>query len=113
MPESPGLPRGSVIIPTYNRSKLVRLTLESVLAQTYPNIEIIVVDDDSTDDTATVMEQYAGRITYIKQDNQGADRAVKTGIQDASGEYIGVLDHDDLYHADQDRTSGAGVGLPP
>jgi tetratricopeptide (TPR) repeat protein len=86
----------SIIIPTYNRSQLLRLTVESVLAQTYPNIEIIVVDDGSTDDTARVMEQYTGRITYIKQDNQGPGGALETGFQGASGEYINFLDHDDL-----------------
>ena len=67
------LHRVSVIIPAYNRSSLLRLTVESVLAQTYPNVEIIVVDDGSTDDTAEVMKSYVeqGRIIYIRQANQG------------------------------------------
>lgn len=93
------MPRVSVIIPTYNRSKLLRLTIESVLAQTYPNIEIIVVDDGSTDDTATVVAQYAerGQVTYIKQANQGVAAARNTGIRVASGEYLNFLDHDDLF----------------
>jgi glycosyltransferase involved in cell wall biosynthesis len=90
------VPKVSIIIPTYNRSNLLRLTIESVLAQTYPNIEIIVVDDDSTDDTAAVIEQYAGRVIYIKQANQGASVARNTGFQAASGEYINFLDDDDL-----------------
>lgn len=90
------LSRVSVIIPTYNRSNLLRLTIESVLAQTYPNIEIIVVDDDSTDDTAAAIEQYAGRVIYIKQANQGASVARNTGFRAASGEYINFLDDDDL-----------------
>ncbi len=96
MPSKNRSSRVSVIIPTYNRSNLLRLTVESVLAQTYPNIEIIVVDDDSTDDTAAVMEQYAGRVIYIKQANQGASAARNTGFQAASGEYINFLDDDDL-----------------
>jgi tetratricopeptide (TPR) repeat protein len=86
----------SVIIPTYNRSQLLRLTVESVLAQTYPNIEIIVVDDGSTDDTHAVMAQYARRINYIKQVNQGGAKASNEGFRVASGEYINFLDHDDL-----------------
>jgi hypothetical protein len=88
----------SIVIPTYNRSRLLRLAVESVLAQTYPNIETIVIDDGSTDDTAAVMAEYAGRIIYIRQEeNQGAAKAIEIGFQAASGEYIGSLDHDDLF----------------
>jgi glycosyltransferase involved in cell wall biosynthesis len=90
------LPRVSIIIPTYNRSKLLRVALESALEQTYPNIEVIVVDDGSTDDTATVMAQYAGRVTYLKQANQDVAAARNTGIRAASGEYLTFLDDDDL-----------------
>jgi len=92
----PYLPRVSIIIPTYNRSKLLRVALESALAQTYPNIEVIVVDDGSTDDTAMVMTQYAGRVTYLKQANQDVAAARNTGIRAASGEYLTFLDDDDL-----------------
>lgn len=98
MSDRDSLSRVSVIIPTYNRSKLLRLTVESVLAQTYPNIEIIVVDDGSTDDTAEVMAQYAGRVTYIREAiNQGGRTVFSTGLRVASGEYINFLDHDDLF----------------
>lgn len=96
MPGRDNLARVSVIIPTYNRSSLLRLTVESVLAQTYPNIEIIVVDDGSTDDTTMMMAQYAGRVTYIRQANQGGAAARNTGIRIATGEYFNFLDHDDL-----------------
>jgi glycosyltransferase involved in cell wall biosynthesis len=95
MPGRDSLSRVSVIIPTYNRSKLLRLTVESVLAQTYPNIEIIVVDDGSTDDTEAVMADYAGRVIYIKQEHWAA-YGRNTGFKVASGEYINFLDHDDL-----------------
>jgi glycosyltransferase involved in cell wall biosynthesis len=93
------LHRVSVIIPAYNRSSLLRLTVESVLAQTYPNVEIIVVDDGSTDDTAEVMKSYVeqGRIIYIRQANQGHSGARNTGIRSSSGEYLAFLDHDDLF----------------
>lgn len=74
-----GLLQLSVIIPTYNRSKLLRLAVESVLAQTYPAVEIIVVDDGSMDDTATIMAQYGGRVTYIRQPNKGVKAARNAG----------------------------------
>ena len=86
----------SVIIPTYNRRQLLQLALESVLAQTYPAIEIIVVDDGSTDNTAAMLAQYAGRITCIRQANRGGTAARNAGMLAASGDYLSFLDHDDL-----------------
>lgn len=89
-------PLVSVIIPTYNRSRLLRETVDSVLAQTYPNIECVVVDDGSTDDTPAVMAAYAGRIVYIRTENQGGTKARNTGIAAARGKFLNFLDHDDL-----------------
>jgi tetratricopeptide (TPR) repeat protein len=89
------LDRVSVIIPTHNRSGQLRVAIESALAQTYPNVEIIVVDDGSTDDTATLMEEYAERVIYLRQANQDVAAARNTGIQAASGEYLTFLDDDD------------------
>jgi glycosyltransferase involved in cell wall biosynthesis len=89
-------PRVSVIIPTHNRSKLLRAAVKSALAQTYPNIEIIVVDDGSTDDTPPIMAQYAGRVIYLQQANQGVAAARNTGVRAATGEYLTFLDDDDL-----------------
>lgn len=86
----------SVIIPTYNRAHYLQETLESVLAQTYPALEIIVVDDGSTDETPHLLEHYQGRITTIRQPNRGGTAARNTGIQAASGAYLTFLDHDDL-----------------
>jgi glycosyltransferase involved in cell wall biosynthesis len=94
--KSDGLPLVSVIIPTYNRCKLLQLAVESVLAQTYPAIELIVVDDGSTDDTPNMLKQYAGRIVYIRKINQGGTAARNTGIKAAHGEHLSFLDHDDL-----------------
>ena len=88
-------PLVSVIIPTYNRAELLRLTVESVLAQTYPRIEILVVDDGSTDDTPRMMERYVRRVKYIRQPHHAAD-ARNTGIAHATGVYLNFLDHDDL-----------------
>jgi len=96
MRQAPNAPLVSVVTPTYNRSRLLRLAIESVLAQTYPAIEIIVVDDGSSDDTPAVAESFAGRITYIRQTNQGGAAARNAGLKLARGAYINVLDDDDL-----------------
>ena len=105
----------SVIIATYNRSRLLPVAVESVMGQTYPAVEVIVVDDGSTDDTEMVMKRYAGRVTYIKQENQGMAAARNTGIRAAHGEYINVLDDDDFFLptkiARQVRVLGAGPSI--
>jgi len=89
--------RVSVIIPAYNKAEYTRRTVESVLAQTYPNIEILVVDDGSKDTTASVMAQYGNRIQYILKINGGACSARNEGIRRCSGEYVAFLDCDDLF----------------
>src|ERR1051325_7839947 len=90
-------PLVSVIVPTYNRANLLRETIESVLAQTYPNIELIVVDDGSTDETPELLKQYDDRLAYIRKQNAGGTAARNTGILAAHGEYLNFLDHDDLF----------------
>ena len=89
-------PRVSVIIPTHNRRDLLRAAIDSVLVQTYPDVEIIVVDDGSTDDTTEAMAQYIGRIVYLRQTNQDVAATRNTGIRAATGEYLTFLDDDDL-----------------
>jgi glycosyltransferase involved in cell wall biosynthesis len=87
----------SVIIPTYNRSKLVTRAIDSALQQTYPNCEIIVVDDGSTDDTCEVLASYKDRIKYIYQENSGHAAARNTGIRAARGKWVAFLDSDDIW----------------
>lgn len=92
------MPLVSIIIPTYNRSKLLRQAVASVLAQTYQKFELIIVDDGSTDDTKSVIEAIADdRIRYIWQENQQRCAARNTGIAAAQGEYLAFLDSDDLW----------------
>ncbi|MDQ6950343.1 MAG: glycosyltransferase [Mariprofundales bacterium] len=90
----------TVIIPTYNYGHYLARALDSVLNQSYANIEIIVVDDGSTDNTSAVMQAYAGQVVYIQQKNQGAAAARNRGLLAAQGDYICFLDADDMYHAD-------------
>lgn len=89
-------PLVSIIIPTYNRKHYIVDAIDSCLAQTYPNCEIIVVDDGSTDDTeAFLRNRYGGQIRYIYQDNQGPAIARNNGIAIAKGELIQFCDADD------------------
>lgn len=91
------MPTVSVVVPTYNRARMLHRSVESVLAQTYQDFELIVVDDGSTDYTETVANSYEDdRLTYIRhEENHGASAARNTGIEYASGEYIAFLDSDD------------------
>ena len=89
-------PLVSVVIPSYNAAATLPATLDSVLAQTYRNIETIVVDDGSTDATADVLARYAGRVRAIRQANGGLAAARNAGWAAASGEFIALLDADDL-----------------
>jgi len=91
------MPTVSVIIPTYNRAKVLPRAIESVLTQTYDDFELIIVDDASTDDTAAVVEQFDdNRVQYYCLDeNSGANAARNKGVERSSGELISFLDSDD------------------
>jgi glycosyltransferase involved in cell wall biosynthesis len=89
----------SVIITCYNYGPYLRLAIESVLAQNYPEFEIIVVNDGSADNTDEIMRQYlsTSKIKYIKQGNFGSSRARNIGIRNAAGQFIAFLDADDIW----------------
>jgi len=91
----------SCIVPVFNGERYLRETLDSILAQTYRSIEVIVADDGSTDDTARVVESYGQTIRYIKQDNAGASAARNLGLSAARGEFVAFLDADDLWHPEK------------
>lgn len=90
-------PLVSAIIPTYNRAELVSQAVHSVLNQTYKRIEIIVVDDGSTDNTSEVLKKYEGRIKYIYQERGERSKARNKGFRCSGGNYIAFLDSDDLW----------------
>ncbi len=87
----------SVIIPVYNRLEYICETIESVLAQTYKDYEIIVVDDGSTIDIRQTLKPYMNRIKYLYQENKGLAAARNTGIKNSNGKYLTFLDDDDLF----------------
>ncbi len=88
----------SAVIPTYNYGHFVTAAVRNVLAQTYRNLEVIVVDDGSKDNTRERLAPYLDRIRYVYQENQGPSAARNTGIRSATGEWVALLDSDDLWH---------------
>jgi glycosyltransferase involved in cell wall biosynthesis len=104
-------------ITTYNRARFLPGALESAFAQTYRDVEVLVVDDGSTDDTASVLERYRDRIRVVRQDNQGRSGARNTAVRQANGRYISFLDSDDRWVPDKlerqvpvlERDAGVGM----
>ncbi len=94
-------PLVSIIIPTYNRATLCKRAVMSVLGQSYPHVEVIVVDDGSGDDTKQILTSLDDRIVYIEQENAGVCAARNRGIQAAQGEFVAFLDSDDLWLRDK------------
>ena len=91
-------PKVSVIIPTFNRSSLVKAAINSVLEQTFSDFELIVVDDGSTDGTQEQLRPYLGRIRYLYQANRGVSAAQNAGLREARGEWVAILASDDVWH---------------
>jgi len=90
-------PLVSAIVTLYNQGHFARATIESVLAQDYRPVEVIVVDDGSTDDTAAICAGFGDRITYLQQPNTGAGAARNTGMRRARGALLAFLDGDDIW----------------
>jgi glycosyltransferase involved in cell wall biosynthesis len=91
----------SILVCCYNRAQILPETMESVFAQEYHPVEIIVLDDGSTDDTAELMESYGDKIRYFKQENQGIAVTRTNACRLAKGEYIAFQDDDDIMPPDR------------
>jgi glycosyltransferase involved in cell wall biosynthesis len=91
----------SCVVPVYNGERFLGEALESILAQTYRAVEIIAVDDGSTDGTRTLLESYGDRVRYVSQTNSGPATTRNTGIGAARGKFIAFLDSDDLWHPEK------------
>ncbi len=94
-------PKVSIIMPVYNGEHYVSLAIDSALRQTYKNIEIIVVNDGSTDNTEKVCKSFGDKIKYISKENGGVSTALNLGIKNMTGEYFSWLSHDDLYYPEK------------
>ena len=107
------MPQVSVIIPTYNRAHILMRAVDSVLAQTFQQIEILVIDDGSTDNTPEMLNAYGGRIRVLSQENGGVSLARNVGIQAASGQFIAFLDSDDAWMPDKLERQVAALTAQP
>lgn len=99
----PAAPRFSVIVPAYNSAETLTRAVESVLAQSWPAYEIIVVDDGSTDDTLQVARKFGDQVLVVQQPNAGVSVARNRGVEAANGDWLAFLDADDWYYPDRLR----------
>lgn len=94
----------SIIIPVYNSAKFLRKSIDSVLNQTYQNIEVIVVNDGSTDNSLEILGKYSDRINVISQPNQGLATALNTGLEKSNGKWFKWFSPDDILYSDAIKT---------
>ena len=106
-------PSISVIIPVYNGGLTIRRAIQSVLSQTYPAHELIVVDDGSIDDTAAAVSEFGDRTRYIHQPNAGVSAARNAGAQAATGDWLAFLDADDWYYFERLRWHAEWIQRDP
>lgn len=97
-------PLVSIVIPVYNGSNFMRCAIDSALAQTYPDIEILVVNDGSTDDTRDIALSYGDKIRYFEKENGGVATALNLAIREMNGRYFSWLSHDDWYEPEKVET---------
>ena len=107
------IPLFSVVTPSYNQGRFIRATIESVLSQDYPNLEYIIMDGGSTDETASVVKDYASRLTFISEKDRGQAHAINKGFQLARGPFLAWLNSDDLYLPGMVRAAVQGFRKNP
>ena len=91
----------SIIIPVYNGEEYVRKAIDSALSQTYKNIEVLVINDGSTDNSDSIIKEYGARIRYFNKSNGGVASALNLGISKMRGKYFSWLSHDDMYYPEK------------
>ncbi|HWW76647.1 MAG TPA: glycosyltransferase family 2 protein, partial [Pyrinomonadaceae bacterium] len=105
-----GIPTVSVILPVYNGENYLRCAVESVLAQTLRDYELIVVDDGSKDSTPSIAAGYGDRVRYVRQENGGVGAAFNHGLRLARGRYVSWLSHDDLFMPEKLEAQARALG---
>ena len=105
--------RVSIIVPVYNRESMIADCLDSVLAQDYAPIEVLVIDDGSTDGTAAVLARYADRVRILQQENAGPYVARNRALEEASGAFVCLVDSDDRIHPQKTRRQVARLEADP
>jgi len=93
------LPRLTVVTPSYNQGRFIGQTIESILGQGYPDLEYIVMDGGSTDETVEILERYGDRITWRSERDRGQSDALNKGMRLATGEVVAFLNSDDFYES--------------
>jgi len=113
LPARHNRPTISVVIPAYQAAAFIADAIDSVLAQTYPAHELVVCDDGSTDDLGAALERYDGRLAVVRQENRGLSAARNRAVAETSGEFVAVLDADDVFLPEYlDRMASAAVARP-
>lgn len=100
------LPKITIITPSYNQGQFIEETITSVLNQNYPNLEYLVIDGGSTDETLNILKKYDDRLTWISEPDDGQTDAINKGLTMASGEVIAYLNSDDVYLPNSLHTVG-------
>jgi glycosyltransferase involved in cell wall biosynthesis len=107
------LPRVTVVTPSYNQGHFLRSTIESVLAQDYPNLEYIIIDGGSTDGTSRIAAEYSSRLRFISEPDRGQTHAINKGFRMAAGQIVAWLNSDDLYLPGAVRTAVRAIAANP
>jgi glycosyltransferase involved in cell wall biosynthesis len=107
------LPKISIITPSYNQGKFIERTIRSILDQDYPNLEYIVVDGGSRDETIDILKKYGTRLTWISEKDRGQTDAINKGLRMSSGDILAYLNSDDVYEPHALRRVGAYFSTHP